>query len=59
MDAEEAVYELFLTDAKAGILSLVIAGNYDSPVRLDAVLRLAEVHLVGEVLGNFRPTSRP
>jgi len=50
-DAEEAVYEFFLTTAKAGIPSVVIAGNHDSPLRLDAVgrvLRLAEVHVVGE-----------
>ncbi len=50
-DAEEAVYEFFLTTAQAGIPSVVIAGNHDSPVRLDAVgrvLRLADVQVVGE-----------
>ncbi|MBS3933618.1 MAG: exonuclease subunit SbcD [Truepera sp.] len=50
-DAEEAVYEFFLTTGQAGIPSVVIAGNHDSPVRLDAVgrlLRLADVHVVGE-----------
>ncbi|MBS3965637.1 MAG: exonuclease subunit SbcD [Truepera sp.] len=50
-DAEEAVYEFFMTTGQAGIPSVVIAGNHDSPVRLDAVgrlLRLADVHVVGE-----------
>jgi exonuclease SbcD len=50
-DAEEAVYEFFLTTARAGIPSVVIAGNHDSPQRLDAVgrvLKLADVHVVGE-----------
>lgn len=50
-DADEAVYEFFLTTGKAGIPSVVIAGNHDSPTRLDAVggmLELAGVHALGE-----------
>lgn len=52
-DAEAAVYEFFGTLAQAGIPSVVIAGNHDSPVRLDAaggLLGLAGVR----VLGNAR-----
>lgn len=55
--AEEAVYEFFLTTGQAGIPSVVIAGNHDSALRLDAVasmLKLAEVHTVG----SFRPAGR-
>lgn len=51
--AEEAVYEFFTTTGAAGIPSVVIAGNHDSPGRLDAVrriLRLASVHAVGQPL---------
>jgi exonuclease SbcD len=54
--AEAAVYEFFHTVGQAGIRSVVIAGNHDSPARLDAVanvLGLANVH----VLGNPRPRS--
>lgn len=50
-EAEEAVYEFFLTTGRAGIPSVVIAGNHDSPGRLDAVggiLKLAQVHAFGE-----------
>lgn len=50
-DAEEAVYEFFLTTGRAGIPSVVIAGNHDSPGRLDAVggiLKLVDVHTFGE-----------
>jgi exonuclease SbcD len=39
-DAEAAVYEFFATLARAGIPSVAIAGNHDSPVRLDAAGRL-------------------
>ena len=49
-DAERAVYEFFLSTGAAGIRSVVIAGNHDSPSRLDAIqnlLKLANVHLVG------------
>ena len=49
-DAERAVYEFFLNTGAAGIPSVVIAGNHDSPSRLDAIqnlLKLANVHLVG------------
>src|SRR5690606_41882483 len=54
--AEEAVYDFFLRTGAAGIPSVVIAGNHDSPARLDAVarvLRLADVHAVG----GFRPAG--
>ncbi len=54
--AEEAVYDFFLRTSAAGIPSVVIAGNHDSPARLDAVarvLRLADVHAVG----GFRPAG--
>ncbi len=54
--AEDAVYDFFLDIAQAGITSVVIAGNHDSPQRLDAVgnlLKLADVHVVG----NFRPAG--
>lgn len=55
--AEQAVYEFFLTTGRARIPSVVIAGNHDSALRLDAVasmLKLAEVHVVG----GFRPAGR-
>lgn len=50
-DADEAVYEFFITTGGAGIPSVVIAGNHDSPRRLEAVrgiLELARVHVIGE-----------
>lgn len=49
-DAEAAVYEFFRDVGAAGIPSVMIAGNHDSPSRLDAVahlLNLANVHVVG------------
>ncbi|MCA9838593.1 MAG: exonuclease SbcCD subunit D [Trueperaceae bacterium] len=49
-DAEAAVYDFFRTVGSNGIPSVVIAGNHDSPSRLDAVshlLKLANVHVVG------------
>lgn len=55
--AEDAVYNFFLRTGAAGIPSVVIAGNHDSPARLDAVtnmLRLAKVHTVG----SFRPAGQ-
>ncbi len=51
-EAEQAVYEFFLSTGQAGIPSVVIAGNHDSPSRLDAVggiLKLASVYAFGEV----------
>lgn len=48
--AEEAVYGFFLETGRAGIPSVAIAGNHDSPARLDAladVLRLARTRVVG------------
>lgn len=50
-EAERAVYEFFLTTGRAGIPSVVVAGNHDSPSRLDAakgILELADVHAFGE-----------
>mgnify|MGYP002779098765 CR=1 FL=1 len=49
-EAEAAVYEFFLETGRAGIPSVVIAGNHDSPSRLDAVsrlLKLSQVQVVG------------
>ena len=49
-DATSAVYEFFLKTGAAGVPSVVIAGNHDSPSRLDAssdLLKLTNVHLVG------------
>ena len=49
--AEEAVFSFFLRTGQAGIQSVVIAGNHDSPARLDAfggVLKLTNVHMVGQ-----------
>ena len=54
--AEEAVYRFFLDVSAAGVQSVVIAGNHDSPQRLDAVgslLGLAGVHTIGA----FRPAG--
>lgn len=51
-DAEEAVFEFFVTTVQRGIPSVVIAGNHDSPARLDAfsrILKLANVHALGQV----------
>ena len=48
-DAAAAVYEFFVSTGQRGIPSVVIAGNHDSPGRLDAVrsmLELAQVHTV-------------
>jgi DNA repair protein SbcD/Mre11 len=49
-DAEAAVYEFFLTTGRANIPSVVVAGNHDSPSRLEAVkhlLKLANVYIIG------------
>lgn len=54
--AEDAVYRFFLDVGRAGAQSVIIAGNHDSPQRLDAVaslLGLAGVHAVGA----FRPAG--
>ncbi|UCH26652.1 MAG: exonuclease subunit SbcD [Trueperaceae bacterium] len=48
--AEDTVFGFFQATAEAGIPSVVIAGNHDSPNRLDAfsgLLQLARVHVVG------------
>ncbi len=48
--AEEAVYEFFLTTGRANIPSVVVAGNHDSPSRLEAIkhlLKLASVQVIG------------
>ena len=55
--AEEAVFSFFLRTGQEGIKSVVIAGNHDSPARLDAfsrILKLTNVHMVGQprVAGN-------
>ncbi len=50
-EAEEAIYEFFLTTGRAGIPSVAIAGNHDAPSRLDAVgglLKLVNVRAFGE-----------
>ncbi|MFA5595305.1 MAG: exonuclease SbcCD subunit D [Trueperaceae bacterium] len=55
--AEDAVYDFFLRTGAAGIPSVVIAGNHDSPARFDAVasmLKLTRVHTVG----SFRPAGQ-
>ena len=39
-DAERAVYEFFLRSGQLGIPSVVIAGNHDSPQRLESVAGL-------------------
>ena len=49
-EAEAAVYDFFKSLGQAGIPSVVIAGNHDSPSRLDAVshlLELARVYVIG------------
>ena len=49
-EATSAVYEFFLKTGAAGVPSVVIAGNHDSPSRLDAIsdlLKLTNVHLIG------------
>ena len=51
-DAEAAVYEFFVTTGKAGIPSVVVAGNHDSPSRIDAsssLLSLTNTYAFGEV----------
>ena len=51
-DAEAAVYEFFVTTGRAGIPSVVVAGNHDSPSRIDAssaLLKLTNTHAFGEV----------
>lgn len=55
--AEDAVYDFFLRTGAAGIPSVVIAGNHDSPARFDAVssmLKLTKAHTVG----SFRPAGQ-
>lgn len=50
--AEAAVWEFFSALGRAGIPSVVIAGNHDSPARLDAVAGLLAgtgAHVVGEI----------
>lgn len=51
-DAEEAVYAFFVDVGRAGIPSVVIAGNHDSPSRIDAssgLLSLTNTRAFGEV----------
>jgi DNA repair protein SbcD/Mre11 len=57
-DAENAVYEFFLELGAAKIPSVVIAGNHDSPRRLDSVAGLLErvnVTVLGEVKSTLKP----
>lgn len=56
-EAEMAVYDFFHELGAAGIASVAIAGNHDSPRRLDAVARLlsaAGTYVVGEVRTHAR-----
>jgi exonuclease SbcD len=54
-DAENAVYEFFLGLGEARIPAVVIAGNHDSPRRLDSVAGL--LNRVGvTVLGEVKPS---
>lgn len=49
-EAEEAVYEFFRRAAEAGLPAVVVAGNHDSPRRLDAIagfMRTKGIHIVG------------
>jgi len=55
--AEDAVYDFFLRTGAAGIPSVVIAGNHDSPARLDAVSKVLELAKVRTV-GSFRPAGQ-
>ena len=59
-DAENAVYEFFLNLGEAGIPSVVIAGNHDSPRRLDSVAGLLErvnVTVLGEVKSSLKAVT--
>jgi exonuclease SbcD len=50
-EAERLVFQFFKRAGQAGVQSVVIAGNHDSPVRLEAWGQLAElvgVHLIGK-----------
>ncbi len=55
--AEDAVYDFFLRTGAAGIPSVVIAGNHDSPARFDAVSKVLELAKVRTV-GTFRPAGQ-
>lgn len=55
--AEDAVYDFFLRTGAAGIPSVVIAGNHDSPARFDAVSKVLELAKVRTV-GSFRPAGQ-
>ncbi len=49
-EAEEAVYDFFRRATDAGLPVVVVAGNHDSPRRLDAVagfMRTKGIHIVG------------
>ncbi|HEX7038810.1 MAG TPA: exonuclease SbcCD subunit D [Trueperaceae bacterium] len=49
-EAEEAVYDFFRRAAQAGLPVVAVAGNHDSPRRLDAVagfMRTKDIHIVG------------
>src|SRR5690606_22364381 len=53
-EAEEAVYEFFKRATEAGLPVVVVAGNHDSPRRLDAIagfMRTKGIHIVGRPKG--------
>ncbi len=59
-EAENAVYDFFLALGEAKIPSVVIAGNHDSPQRLESVAGLlskVRVHLLGVVRPDLRATQ--
>lgn len=56
-DAERLVFEFFKRIGRAGVDSVVIAGNHDSPARLEAWGTLAELVRV-HVAGTPRPADR-
>ncbi len=56
-EAERLVFQFFKRAGRAGVQSIVIAGNHDSPVRLEAWGQLAE--LVGvQSIGKPRPADK-
>lgn len=55
--AEAAVWEFFTELGRAGTASVVIAGNHDSPARLDAVAGLLR-HTGAHVVGDIRTSDR-
>ncbi len=56
-EAERLVFQFFKRVGRAGVQSVVIAGNHDSPVRLEAWGQLAELVDV-RVIGKPRPAEK-